>query len=142
MKTIEERFWSKVRVAGPDECWLWSGKPDEKGYGQFHLGNHTPGSHRVAYELTNGLLKGHACHRCNVKLCCNPKHIYDGDVVTNGWDKKGMKYRKQHRLTMTQRVEIHERLSNGESAYSLAKEFDVTDMALKRYRNSPVPTKE
>jgi hypothetical protein len=22
--TIEERFWSRVDVRGPDECWPWS----------------------------------------------------------------------------------------------------------------------
>ena len=29
----EERFWSKVKIATPDECWEWQDFCDKFGYG-------------------------------------------------------------------------------------------------------------
>lgn len=37
MLTLEERFWSKVAKGQPDECWLWHGSKDHKGYGHLRV---------------------------------------------------------------------------------------------------------
>ncbi len=66
-------------------CWLWEGSSPD-GYG--HLTNPSGGSkraHRASYEtfvgpIPNGLM---VCHKCDVKLCINPAHLYAGTAKNN-----------------------------------------------------------
>jgi hypothetical protein len=46
--TIEERFWSRVDVRGPDECWPWMAAT-VKGYGQLSVMGRNEYAHRIAY---------------------------------------------------------------------------------------------
>lgn len=91
--SAEARFWSKVDMRGPDECWPWTAYIDpSKGYGQFGRGRRVDGvvnSHRAAYEFTYGAVPpgmhvDHKCHNnsgctggkdCPHRKCCNPKHL-------------------------------------------------------------------
>lgn len=82
--TIEERFWAKVRMAGPDECWEWTGARKRSGYGSFCSGAKdgngrgvVVGAHRWAYEslraeIPDGL---HIDHLCRNPGCVNPWHM-------------------------------------------------------------------
>lgn len=47
------RFWSKVEVGRPVECWPWRASRDKDGYGQFKgMASANPQrAHRVAYAL-------------------------------------------------------------------------------------------
>lgn len=83
----EERFWSKVEVKGPTECWPWKAA-QENGYGSFALdGYHAAHAHRSAFELFyHRKPKGEVLHKCNNKLCVNPHHLYEGDHVANARD--------------------------------------------------------
>lgn len=84
--TLEERFWPKVAVAGPDECWEWLGtrtpeRPGSRGgYGYIRLGSKSAGQrtvHRVAYELAVGPIPEglHIDHLCRNRACVNPAHL-------------------------------------------------------------------
>lgn len=83
-----ERFWSKVLIKGPDECWPWLNGTDTNGYGRAWDGRvrKVRPSHVVAYELAweesigeglNGL------HECDNPPCCNPAHIFPGTQREN-----------------------------------------------------------
>jgi hypothetical protein len=74
-----ERFWSKVDVRGPDECWPWKGAPDRHGYGRIRIGGRsgrTVLAHRVSYVLKNGEPEPELVldHDCRNRPCCNPDH--------------------------------------------------------------------
>lgn len=88
----EERFWEKVDIRGPEECWPWiAGRRNQ--YGVFGVrAGHSPDAHTYAYDITKGLdrprRKGehvdHICHpddgscewaTCRHTLCCNPAHL-------------------------------------------------------------------
>jgi DNA-binding XRE family transcriptional regulator len=85
----QERFWDKVdKTGGPNCCWLWKGSPNMKGYGRFSFRCYVYKAHRVAYFLANGRIDDNlmVLHHCDVRLCCNPTHLYQGDAKQNTQD--------------------------------------------------------
>jgi hypothetical protein len=86
-RSIEQRFWSKVNLKGPNECWEWKANL-RKGYGMFRISNKIVSAHRVSWtmlrgDIPEGLL---VLHKCNNEKCVNPNHLYlgtHGDNVTD-----------------------------------------------------------
>ncbi len=93
------RFWFKVDIKGEDDCWLWKELVVD-GYGQFRMDNSNHRSNRLAYFLATGVdPKGwQVCHRCDIPLCCNPKHLFLGTGEDNQRDC-AIKGRKPSRIT-------------------------------------------
>jgi len=88
------RFWSKVAItANPNNCWIWKGAKSSGGYGCFGYNGKIYTASRLAYQFHYGdydqsLL---VCHKCDVRHCCNPNHLFLGTNVDNMQDmlKKG-----------------------------------------------------
>lgn len=80
-----ERFWTKVDVRAPDECWPWRRAIANTGYGTFHWDARGPISAHVAAWLLVGRPKpprGFTLdHTCRHRWCVNPNHL---QVVTRG----------------------------------------------------------
>jgi hypothetical protein len=85
----KERFWSKVDVQEPDNCWNWKEAISNSGYGRIRINYKLYSSHRIAWEAINGPIpKGKmVLHKCDNKLCCNPAHLYCGTQKDNMHDK-------------------------------------------------------
>ncbi len=79
-----ERFWAKIKVGGPDECWEWVASAAH-GYGLFKAAGRNRGSHRIAWEMANGEDPGvlDVCHRCDSPRCCNHAHLFLGTHQQN-----------------------------------------------------------
>ena len=74
-------------------CRLWSGAINDTGYGQIKINNVTKYAHRLSWELINGPIPPglYICHKCDVRRCINPNHLFLGTPKDNMQDavKKG-----------------------------------------------------
>ena len=84
------RFWSRVDVRGPDECWPWKACRNPDGYGAYCIHGENYSTNRVALFIVSGedpaaLL---ACHTCDNPPCCNPAHLFKGTEKDNAQDRE------------------------------------------------------
>jgi hypothetical protein len=135
LKTDLERFMEKVDIG---ECWLWTASKYHHGYGCFHFRGRMWQAHRVAWilyesEIPDGL---YVLHRCNVKSCVRPSHLYLGSQDDNMKDavRAGvMKGRRvpqgsEHGMSKLSDADVLEirRRHPSTPATELAREFDVS----------------
>lgn len=110
------------------------------GYPQIMVDGKKIGVHRYVYEtevyekkygekIPEGL---EVCHKCDNRRCINPEHLELGthddnmrQMVERGRSLKGSKH-GQAKLTEDDVREIRKRLDAGESTYSLAKVYGVS----------------
>lgn len=92
-RPLAERFWAKVDVRGPDECWPWLGSKDDGGYGLINAGgdewHKTRRASRVCWTLCFGPIPDgmDILHHCDNPPCCNPRCFFLGTDVDNAQDR-------------------------------------------------------
>ncbi|SRR6266404_7079258 len=84
----KERFVNLVEMIPEAGCWLWTGAITNCGYGLFNLFGTNVSAHRAAWRLFRGEIPSdkHVLHRCDVKCCVNPEHLYIGTPADNAKD--------------------------------------------------------
>jgi hypothetical protein len=85
--TSPERLWRDTAVNPTTACWEWLGVR-ENGYGRIRWLGKMVATHRLAWALTHGPVPPGmvVCHRCDVRQCCNPDHLFVGSVSDNAQD--------------------------------------------------------
>ena len=67
------------------KCRIWT-RATNYGYGVIRIGSKTIRTHRFAWFLKHGYypkLPNMLCHKCDVRVCCNTKHMYVGTAKDN-----------------------------------------------------------
>jgi hypothetical protein len=144
--SLWNRFWIKVKKAGPDDCWLWTGTKG-RGYGQINFGPRGLGgisAHRLSWMFFNGPITEEVImHTCNNKLCVNPKHLKAGTQSENTKDsyksglQKGMigTDNPNAKLTSAKVERLRGPLKRGELK-ALAEELGITYGSAKTIRSN------
>lgn len=110
-EAVLERFWSRVKVKGVDECWNHEITPGcVYGYGRITMFSTdrkftiSIGAHRVSFYLFFKYLPEHLfiCHHCDNRACVNPKHLFVGDDHANKQDMIS-----KNRQVMGERQHLH-----------------------------------
>lgn len=166
------RFWSKVDKSGPivrqelGPCWLYRGKLDKYGYGRFMVTlpkeprskqrQKNKLAHRCAWEQEKGPLPPGVLllHKCDVRQCCRPDHMFKGDqadniedMVSKGRHAHGTNHPRHRRpelaprgedshfskLTEKQVREIFAR--SGESVSGVARDYGVAAKTVRAIWN-------
>jgi hypothetical protein len=141
-KSIQERFWSKVKKTA--SCWIWEGALEPAGYGAFMIkqkGKWIPiRASRLSYLLKYGELPEGwcVCHHCDTPACVNPEHLFLGTHADNMRDsaKKGRLSSKgvsrncgeKNPLSKLTEADVHiikGRLMAGEKQNNIAKDFSI-----------------
>src|SRR5690606_18598203 len=102
-----QRFWDKVDVRGPDQCWPWLGATDRRGYGQISFNGRNYRAPRLAILLHTGEMPGQgqdACHTCDNPACVSPFHLWSCTRRENMQDagRKGRIKSWKQKLTPSQ----------------------------------------
>lgn len=155
MVSLEERLIRKLRKGTIDDCWVFTGAIGKSGYGHIGVGKKIEGTHRVAFELWCGAIPHGLCvlHKCDVRACCNPNHLFLGTKGDNAKDmsRKGRQVFQQYpelapigelngsaKLNSATVFKIKTLLTKGRSKRSLAKEFCVSRSLIQFIANGTV----
>lgn len=121
---------------------MWTGALDTHGYGHLSFKNKRVWAHRLAWVLTSGPIPPGmlVCHRCDVRACVNPAHLFLGTQADNVADMIGKgrmprQYGEGHgmaRLTAVQVREIRERHAAGTPSLHLSREFGIAKSQMLR----------
>ncbi len=123
-----------------EPCSIWIGPKYNSGYGHMYYKGTATGVHRIALMIARrvDLLPSidmlgeplEVAHICNVKLCCEPSHVYLATREENAQDrvKNGLtRGEKNHTKKISEEIAREIKLSKGqESQKKRAKRFGVS----------------
>ena len=134
---VTKEFLEELAVKDGTGCWLWPRAVSKNGYGVLRIGKKEGKLwtlHRLSWTVWKGPIPKGLCvlHRCDVRRCFNPDHLFIGthkdnmaDAVSKGRVRHGEKHTDAV-LTAEKVVEIRRRRKEGETACDLGDFFGIS----------------
>lgn len=142
-KRLIERYERRVIRNGEQFCWDWSGH-NSHGYGAMKFDGKALKAHRVSWEIHNGKIPENLCvlHRCDVKICTRPSHLFLGtlednikDMIKKGRDRSPVGSKVYRSVLNEEKVgKIKTLLKKGMRPASIASEYKVSKSAIEHIK--------
>lgn len=144
---LAARLLEKTTPEPNSGCVIWLGSIKDNGYGTMWDGFRHQHVHRLSYMLHHGPIPDGlvVCHRCDVRCCVNPGHLWLGTTQDNMDDmmRKGRRREGRHdglrngraRLTPEAVAIIRAAPKGYGTGRALAQRFGVSEGAIWHARN-------
>lgn len=147
-RPIIDRMMDKVSPDPNTGCWYYLGGTHRSGYGSIRLpfpSRSQVSVHRLSYEhfvgpIPDGMC---VCHKCDVRICVNPDHLFLGTHRDNMLDKvnKGRcnaRHGSTHHYSTLDEETVAEILVSNEPQVSIAKRYNVSKATISNIKNRKI----
>ena len=133
-------------------CWLWTAYvPEEPGYGRIRTRSTgaSESAHRASFQVYKGPIPAGmmVCHKCDVRSCVNPDHLFLGsasdnmrDAASKGrmkWksgEKRNLPKGEAHPAARLTEQDVKFIRESPEPGLRLARRFGVANITISRIR--------
>ncbi len=135
---VLERFWEKVIIGEPDECWEWIAGCSSDGYGRFCINGFRYQATRISYALAHGDPgELNINHSCDNPSCVNPDHLWAG-TQQEGMTDRDTKRRQARGETQARHIltekQVKKILKSDESNALLSEKYGVNKSAISKVK--------
>ena len=143
------RFFSRTTCDTSTGCVEWQGASSPTGYGKVKFEGKARDTHRVSWLLTHGDIPPatDVCHRCDNRICVNPRHLFLGSRSENMRDARDKgrlnlaAARAAHPNALSDEAvrEIDRRIRTGEPQSAIAADFGVHRQTVSKIKHRQLP---
>lgn len=137
-KSVRKRILDSSTLNYATGCWEWNLAKYPNGYGQCN----GRGAHRASYEEFVGTIPSgmKVCHKCDVRHCCNPDHLFLGtqddnmrDMVDKGRSAAGARNGRAL-INEAMAIKVSEMLKQGIQACDVSRQLNVRAKSVYRIK--------